>query len=267
MCRLRSLNDNRLMLITNPSGNYAFLSGSATFSSGAIAAPGYVMVRATFFRPVPVAQAFERMEQHLKSLGRPMAAVAGIELRSPKPFSFESFGAFNKTYIDLLQKYGLQLDGKGMAARSNLAPEPLDVAPSEPTVYAFLYTVPGEATRPQFVTAGSGELRPASENVGGAPRDAIVRVGETSADAMREKAIYCMNAVGAELTGLGVTWADCTGVNIYTVHSVETYLLEDIVKPIGAASIHGVHWYFTRPPIEEIEFEVDARGVSQEIIL
>ena len=256
------------MLIPNSPGGYEFLSGSTTYSSGALASPGYVMVRATFFRPVPVAQAFEKIEQYLNALGRPMAAVSGLELRSPKPFTFESFGGFNQTYIDLLKRYGLHLDGKGMATRSNLAPEPLAVAPSEPAIYAFTYTMPGTSTRPQFVASGSGELKPASQGKpGGAPRDLIVRVGETSPDAMREKAIYCMDAVAAELTGMGVSWADCTGVNIYTVFGVDSYLLDDVIKPIGATSIHGVHWYFTRPPIEEIEFEVDARGVSQEIIL
>lgn len=265
------------MLTPFNEGNYEFLSGSATFSSGARAMPGYAMVRASFFRVLPLAQAFAAMQQHLAGLGRPMTAVAGIELRSPKPFSFAGFGGFNKNYVDLLKQYGLQTaDGKGTAARSNLAPEPLSIAPSEPGVLAFCYTVPSKTARPQFVAAGSGELRPAPQSTvnqtvnSGAqtsPRDLIVRVGETSPDAMREKAIYCMNAVAAELKGLGVGWEDCTGVNLYTVHSMDTYLVEDILKPIGATGIQGVHWYYTRPPIEEIEFEVDARGVSQEIIL
>ena len=265
------------MLTPFNEGNYEFLPGSATFSSGARAMPGYAMVRASFFRVLPLAAAFAAMQQHLAGLGRPMTAVAGIELRSPKPFSFANFAGFNKGYIDLLQQYGLQsADGAGVAARSNLAPEPLNIAPAEPGILAFCYTVPvGIApARPQFVAAGSGELRPAPKstinqtaNSGTAPRDLIVRVGETSPDAMREKAIYCMNAVADELKGLGVSWDDCTGVNLYTVHSMDSYLVEDILKPIGATAIQGVHWYYTRPPIEEIEFEVDARGVSQEIIL
>ncbi len=259
------------MLTPFNEGNYEFLPGSATFSSGARAVRGYAMVRASFFRVLPLAQAFAAMQQHLAGLGRPMTAVAGIELRSPKPFSFAGFGGFNKGYIELLQQYGLQsAEGKGVAARSNLAPEPLSIAPSEPGVLAFCYTVPGNPARPQFVAAGSGELRPAASGGSGAatsPRDLIVRLGETSPDAMREKAIYCMNAVADELKGLGVGWEDCTGVNLYTVHSMDSYLVNDILKPIGATGIQGVHWYYTRPPIEEIEFEVDARGVSQEIIL
>lgn len=250
------------MLIPNPAGNYLFLPGSATFSSGAIALPGYAMHRATFFRAAPLAQAFAQMQQYLNSIGRPMQAISGIELRSPKPFSFDGFGGFNKTYVDLLSQYGLQLDGKGPAARSNLAPEPQNIAPKEVCVYAFCYTVAGHAPRPQFVAAGSGELKP-----GPGGRNNIVRLGETSPAAMREKARFCMNAVAAELNGLGVGWADCTGVNIYTVHPVDSYWLEELVQPIGATSIHGLNWYFTRPPIEEIEFEVDARGVSVEMLI
>jgi hypothetical protein len=266
--------DYPIMLSTNPEGNYQFIPGTPTFSSGAIALPSYAMVHAIFRRPVALAAAFEAMQSHLAGLGRPMPAVAGIELRSPKPFSFSGFGGFNKAYIDLLQQYGLQLDGKGPAARSNLAPEPLSIAPSEVCVYAFTYTVPGGKDYPQFVAAGSGELRPAHKatvnqtvNSGTAPRDLIVRVGETNSSAMREKAIYCMNAVADELTALGTSWADCTAVNLYTVHPISGFLHDDILLPLGEAAIHGVHWHYTRPPIEEIEFEVDARGVSQEIIL
>ena len=272
-----------IMLSTNPEGNYQFIPGTATFSSGAVAQPGYAMVHAIFRRPLMLAAAFEVMQSHLAGLGRPMQAVAGIELRSPKPFSFASFGGFNKVYVDLLQQYGLQLtvDGKalGPAARSNLAPEPLSIAPSEVSVYAFTYTVRSVAVRgddgyAQFVAAGSGELRPAPKstvnqtvNSGTAPRDLIVRVGETNGSALREKAIYCMNAVADELSALGTSWADCTAVNIYTVHPISGFLHDDILLPLGDAAIHGVHWHYTRPPIEEIEFEVDARGVSQEIML
>ena len=271
------------MLITNPEGNYQFIPGTATFSSGAVALPGYAMVHATFRRPVVLATAFEAMQAHLAGLGRPMQAVAGIELRSPKPFSFASFGAFGKIYVDLLQQYGLQLDvgGKtplGPAARSNLAPEPLSIAPSEVSVYAFTYTVRSNGIDdediPQFVAAGCGELQPAPKatvnqtvNSGTAPRDLIVRLGETNGSAMREKAVYCMNAVADELTHLGASWADCTTVNIYTVHPISGYLHDEILVPLGEAAIHGVHWHYTRPPIEEIEFEVDARGVSSEIYL
>lgn len=266
------------MLITNPSGHYQFLPGTATFSSGAIALPGYAMVHATFRRPVALAAAFEAMQAHLASLGRPMQAVAGIELRCPKPFSFASFGAFGKVYIDLLKQYGLQLEHEGKplgpAARSNLAPEPLSIAPSEVCVYAFTYSVPGVATHQQFVAAGAGELRPAPKstgnqtvNSGTSPRDLIVRLGETNGSAMREKAIYCMNAVADELAGLGTSWADCTAVNIYTVYPISGFLHDDILLPLGEAAIHGIHWHYTRPPIEEIEFEVDARGVSSEIYL
>lgn len=273
------LYDYTTMLITNPAGNYQFLPGTATFSSGAIALPGYSMVHATFRRPLMLAAAFEVMQAHLAGLGRPMQAVAGIELRSPKPFSFSGFGGFNKVYIDLLTQYGLQLEGGegkklGPAARSNLAPEPLSIAPSAVSVYAFTYCVPGPAEYAQFVAAGSGELRPAPKatvnqtvNAGGSPRNLIVRLGETNGSAMREKAIYCMNAVADELTGLGTSWADCTAVNIYTVHPISGFLHDDILLPLGEAAIHGVHWHYTRPPIEEIEFEVDARGVSQEIFL
>jgi hypothetical protein len=31
--------------------------------------------------------------------------------------------------------------------------------------------------------------------------------------------------------------------------------------------VHGVHWYYSHPPIQGIEFEMDIRGVRREIRL
>lgn len=266
------------MLITHSPGHYQFIPGSATFSSGAVALPGYAVVHATFHRPLPLAQAFDAMQAHLAGLSRLMAAVCGIELRSPKPFSFAGFAEFNQTYIALLKRYGLHTeDGRAPAARTNVAPEPVAIAPSQPSVYAFSYTVPQRTERRNFVAAGAGELRPAPKpsasdvnravNSGASGRDLIVRVGETTPQAMAEKAEYVMQVLGDELSELDVSWADATAINIYTVHSLDTYLVSHILQPLGETAIHGAHWFYSRPPIEEIEFEMDARGVWQESIL
>lgn len=250
------------MLIDFSAGNYRFLPSHATYSSGAVAMVGYAIVHAIFRRPRPVAQAFADIQSHLGGLGRPMQAVCGFELRSPKPFSFDGFAEFNQSYVDLLKRYGLHIDGYAPAARTNVCPEPLAVAPAEPSVYAFSYTVPTTSQQINFVGAGAGEINP-----GPFTRDSIVRLGETSPDAMAEKAAFVMQMMSAEVADLGATWEDASAANIYTIHPIESYLVAEILTPMGATAIHGAHWFYTRPPIDEIEFEMDVRGVSQEIVL
>jgi hypothetical protein len=44
-------------------------------------------------------------------------------------------------------------------------------------------------------------------------------------------------------------------------------VLEEVLKPVGAAAIHGVHWYPSRPPILGLEYEMDIRGVALELVI
>jgi hypothetical protein len=46
-----------------------------------------------------------------------------MELRSPKPFSFNSFNQFNAGYIDVFKKWDILFDGMNPVARTNIAPE------------------------------------------------------------------------------------------------------------------------------------------------
>jgi len=81
-----------------PAGDYRFLPGIAPFSSGVVALPGYQVVHATLRAPIPWRDGFALIDRHLHSEGRPRAALCAIELRSPTPFSFEGFDAFNAGY-------------------------------------------------------------------------------------------------------------------------------------------------------------------------
>ena len=86
------------------------------------------------------------------------AAVPGatIELRSPRPFSFGGFDEFNGAYRQLLESWGLLVDGVNPIARTNVAP--VVGPPAEPSLFGFSYTVPSAASGPPtFVVAGSGD--------------------------------------------------------------------------------------------------------------
>ena len=93
-----------LMLVENKRGNYFFLKGIAPYSAGVVAGTGFEVVHVRFARYIPLRSGFDAVEAHLKRAGRPRQAMCGMELRSPKPFSFAGFNQFNAGYIDVLKK-------------------------------------------------------------------------------------------------------------------------------------------------------------------
>jgi hypothetical protein len=247
------------VLRDGPDGSYRFLPGIAAFSSGVVATPGWDIVHATLATPTPWREGFARIERHLRELGRPRVALCGIELRSPAPFTFEGFDAFNDGYRALLAEWSILVGGENPIPRTNVAP--VRAAPSEPVLYAFAYTVPGPTPAPTFVVAGAGEMRDRARG-----RAGIVRVGDTSADAMREKARFVMSVMRARLAALGGAWDRVTAIDVYTAEPIHA-LVDEILGPLGRAAIHGIRWFPSRPPIEGLEFEVDLRGVGRELSL
>jgi len=207
-----------LMLVENRRGNYFFLRGIAPYSAGVVAGTGFEVVHVRFARYIPLRSGFDAVEAHLKRAGRPRQAMCGMELRSPKPFSFTGFNQFNAGYIDVLKKWDILFDGMNPVARTNIAPEVNP--PGEPSLYGFSYTVPSKARRKTFVVAGAGELPEGSLE----PKD-VVRRGESSAAAIQEKAHFVMGLMEGRLRGLSVGWSDVTVSQIYTVHETSIPLL------------------------------------------
>jgi len=247
------------MLIPNPQGGYSFLKGIAPYSGGAVAHTGFEIERARLAKPLPIADAFARVDAHLASLSRPSQALCGMELRSPRPFTFRGFSEFNAGYVRFLEQRKILVTGLNPVARTNVAPE--IAAPSEPVVYAFSYTVPARGAHRSFVVAGSGELPEGSLD----PHN-LVRGGESSVDAMTEKARFVLGLMDGRVLGLGAKWDEVNVVNVYTVHDIAPYLAPLIVPRTGNAP-HGITCHYTRPPIVGIEYEMDVRGCAREIVL
>lgn len=258
------------MLVSNPQGGYSFIRGIAPYSGGAVAADGFEIVHARFRRPVKLSDGFDRVKAHLAAVKRPLQALCAMELRSPKPFTFQGFSDFNAGYIGVLKSWNIFLDGGKLnpVARTNVAPEV--GAPAEPSLYAFSYTIPLPPGQPQaaagqpktFIVAGGGELPEGSLD----PHD-VVRRGETSDAALREKTRFVMGLMTGRLKDLGVSWDLATVTEIYTVHSICSFFAAEIVKPAGLGQLHGMLWHYARPPIVSIEYEMDVRGIRREILL
>lgn len=246
-------------LIDHPTGNYRFLPGIAPYSCGVVSAPGYEIVHVTLHRPIPYRQGFERVAAFLDAERRPKAALCAMELRSPRPFSFSGFAEFNAGYAEILKSWGVFVNGVNPVARTNVAPEV--TPPAEPLLYGFSYTQPiaGDVT-PTFVVAGAGEL---PEGI--LQRDAIIALGDVSPAGLETKARFVMDLMESRLRGLGADWDRVTTVDIYTIHPINGLLPDVVLSRMKPADSHGIHWHYSRPPIQEIEYEMDLRGVRLEI--
>jgi hypothetical protein len=248
------------MLRDGPNGTYRYLPGIPAFSSGVVAATGWEIVHATLRAPLAWREGFAQIEHHLRAQGRPRTALCGIELRSPAPFTFEGFDTFNQGYRALLAEWGILIGDDNPIPRTNVAPAV--AAPSEPSLYGFAYTVPGATPLPTFVVAGAGEMRDRTRGAEG-----IVRLGDTSPDAMREKARFVVAVMQERLRALGGEWGRVTAIQVYTALPIDGALLAEILGPAGPAAIHGIRWFPSRPPIQGLEFEADLRGVARELTI
>lgn len=244
----------------HPKGNFRFLRGIAPYSSGAIAERNYQIVHVTFAVPPPYHLGFVEIDRHLEQEQRPPESLCGIELRSPRPFTFDGFNQFNEGYIEELKKRDLLVNGVNPVARTNVAPEVNP--PSEVLLYGFSYTAPATTTKPTFVIAGAGEL--SGERLDA--RD-IIRRGDVSAAGLRDKAVHVLGIMDERLRALGALWRDVTIFEVYTVHNIGPMMKDLLLTRAGGAAVHGIDWHFARPPIQQIEFEMDVRGCLRELVL
>jgi hypothetical protein len=248
------------MLRDHPTGDYRYMPGISAFSCGTVAGPGHEIVHVTLAAPIPWRAGFARVARYLDEVKRPKTALCGIELRSPAPFTFDGFAGFNEGYRKVLAEWSILVGDDNPIPRTNVAP--VAAAPSEPSLYAFSYTQPGVTPAPTFIVAGAGELRDRAQGPEG-----IVRHGDTSADGMREKARFVMAIMQDRLRTLGGDFSRVTAIDIYTAQPIHALVLDEVLRPAGAAAIHGVRWYPSRPPIQGLDFEMDMRGVARELVL
>jgi hypothetical protein len=240
-------------------GGYRYISAFFQYSGGVAAQPGFEIERARLARPLPLAEGFPRVEQHFKEIGRPTTSFAACELRSPAPFTEQGFIDFNRQYVQTLARWGVYKDEINPVARTNVCPE--YGKPAAPSLYAFSYTVPARSQRGSFIIAGGGDATEGRNPL----KDYIVRYGETSLDAMREKVRFVVGEMERRLKALGFGWRDAVSTQAYTVQDIGALVGEEIVKP-GAAP-GGLAWHFCRPPVVGLEYEMDVRGAAREIVI
>ena len=240
-------------------GGYRFVPGVFQYSAGVAAEPGFRIERVRFLKPVPLAEGFQRVAEFIEAAGRPLTSFCACELRSPAPFDEAGFKAFNEIYVGTLSRWGL-FDGQvNPVARSNVCPEILP--PAVPSFHAFSFTRVAADAPPSFVVAGSGE----AEEGKGSYRDSTVSLGDVSPAGLRSKARWVLAAMERRMAALGFAWADATAAQLYTVHDIHPFLAEELAS--RGAMQAGLTWHFNRPPVVDLEYEMDCRGVHVERVL
>jgi hypothetical protein len=221
-----------------PAGNYRFIPAVFQYSSGAAADSGFEVERVRFDRLLPLAEGFAQAAKYIQAAGRPLTSFCACELRSPGAFTEDGFRKFNEHYVKTLAEWKIFDGATNPVARSNVCPE-ID-PPAEPSFYAFSFTRPGTSTMPSFVIAGGAELR------GGSVR-------------------FTVGSMEERLGEFGYGWKDTTAVQAYSVHDFHPVMADELVRRGAARS--GLTWHFARPPVVDLEFEMDCRRVARETVI
>ena len=238
---------------------YRFIPAVFQYSGGVAALPGWRLERVRFADPVPLTAGFAQIAEFLRSAGLPLTAFCACELRSPAPFTDDGFRRFNEGYAKVLGEWDVLAEGRNPVARSNVCPE--IAPPAEPCFHAFSYALPDAGAGPSFVVAGSGESMEGKVTYA----ESTVAYRDLSPEGIRAKAEYVLGEMERRMAALDAGWAATTGVQVYTVHDIQPFLGDELVRR-GAAR-HGVTWQHCRPPVVDLEYEMDCRGLPLERVI
>ena len=243
-------------LIDNKAGAYKILPGGSVYCAGVLPYDGFEVVRVLLRPWIPLDRAYGFIEKYLKSVGRPVQAFCGIELRVPAPLTFEQWSSFNVPYLKQLREWGLIFGDQSGVCRSNIA---LALkAPDATAVCAFSYTVPTSEKVTTFFLSGTADIDSSGK---------IIAEGDTGAAAMHKRARFTIDTVGATLGKLKVSWEDTTQIALFHVADIPNLWGPTLLGTVGEAVRRGVLVYHARPPLVGAEVELEARAVRQELVV
>jgi enamine deaminase RidA (YjgF/YER057c/UK114 family) len=248
------------MPIENPQGGYAYVPGLPFASAGVVALPGMSLVRAVFREPCPLKAGYEAVQRHLESVHRPLSALCGFEFRMPAVLSPEHFTGFNTRYRAQLEAWNLVRGAAPPLARTNVVP--LSPAPAADSLYGFSYSIEAREDSPAFVVSGTPELLPGA----GFPGN-ILRRGDDSAEALRDKTRQVVSNVRALIAELGARWDAACSVHLYSRWPLESELRSAIRSELGVSPAHGITCHAADPPLFELALEIDVRRYQRELML
>jgi hypothetical protein len=247
---------NAPALLENEAGGYRVLPAGQVFCGGVVPVEGHEIVHALFRPWVPLQAAWGIIETHLKSAGRPIQALCGMELRIAEQLTPEGFRAFNAPYIEELRKRDLIIGRYSAVCRTNVAPA--SDAPAQPMVHAFSYCTTSSQTGKTFCLSGTADID---------GRGNIVAEGDVSPAGMRKRLRHCVDVITERLTQLELEWTDATHIDLCLARDIDEMLGSLVVPGLQGSAARGIRVHHARPPIVGAEVELECRGVRQEIVL
>lgn len=238
-----------LRSVMHPSGSHRFLPAISPYSAGFAANPGFEITALQLGEDISLHDGFRRIDRELARRNLPLSALAGLQLRSPALFSFPEFEKFNNEYNNLLNERSLIIDGVNPISRTNVIP--LDDGPSQPIIHlAFIVHPSISLGGEDFVVAGAGEIP------GNLDPKNIVAHGDLSPSGMNEKVNCVLDIMNERLNALDKDNSQPRTVNIYTIHEIAN-LANLIKKRFSCVAQSGMTSWITKPPVVEVEFEMD----------
>jgi hypothetical protein len=82
---------------------------------------------------------------------------------------------------------------------------------------------------------------------------------------MLEKAKWVLNEMERRMSAFGGDWSQATAVQLYTIRDIFPFLESELGRRGALRS--GLTWYFNRPPVVDLEYEMDCRKVQIERVV
>ena len=92
-----------------------------------------------------------------------------------------------------------------------------------------------------------------------------MRYRDLSPEGIEGKGPLHVGEMESRLGAFGFGWKDTTAVQAYTVHDFHPVMADELVRRGAARS--GLTWHFARPPVVDLEFEMDCRRVMREVVI
>ena len=92
-----------------------------------------------------------------------------------------------------------------------------------------------------------------------------MRFRDLSPDVIRDKVRFTVGAMEQRLAAFGFDWSDTTGVQAYSIRDFYPVLADELVR--RGATRSGLTWHFARPPVIDLEYEMDCRRVLREVVI
>ena len=92
-----------------------------------------------------------------------------------------------------------------------------------------------------------------------------MRYRDLSPDGLREKVRFTVGSMESRLGAFGFGWKDTSAVQAYSVYDFHHAMSDELVR--RGATRSGLTWHFARPPVVDLEYEMDCRRVMRETVI